>query len=143
MLEDAIQNPKTLNDRSLVDKDWGYEDWIVNGSAYCGKVLVMEEGWQSSKHMHPIKDETMLVIEGSAVMELWEDGPDAEPRRIALRAADTPSVRIIPTMYHRLSTPFGERVIIIEFSTHHKDSDVVRQELSGPLSQRPKKVGSG
>jgi hypothetical protein len=36
---------RSATERLQVEKKWGYEDWVVNDEKYCGKVLVMEEGW--------------------------------------------------------------------------------------------------
>lgn len=120
-------------ERKSVPKDWGYEFWVVNTPQYCGKLLVMSEGWQSSLHYHTIKDETMLVLDGSAVMELKPEGVEGPSEFIAMRASERSSVRIPPGMIHRLSTSMGESVVIAEFSTTHSEDDVTRYEYSGPL----------
>ena len=95
----------------------------------------MEEGWQTSKHMHPVKDETMLVIDGAVMAELWENGPNNAPKMMILRGEDRPALRILPGKYHRLATSLGEDAVIVEFSTHHSNDDVVRKEDSKELTQ--------
>ncbi len=103
-----------------VPKDWGSEEWIVNNDKYCGKRLTLLQGWQSSLHMHPIKDETFYVDKGLVRLEY----ADAEP--MLLRPGD--SFHIEHGHYHRFTGM--EHSIIYEFSTHHDDADVVRREPS-------------
>lgn len=127
------EKPFQLIERKTVQKDWGYEFWVINTPYYCGKVLVMAEGWRSSLHCHPIKDETMLIGEGSAVMEIKPDGLDGPSQYIMMRAEERTSVHIPPGTYHRLSTSVGSDAVIIEWSTTHDEDDVVRAELSSQL----------
>jgi len=117
----------------MVPKDWGYEFWVVNHPLYCGKLLVMSEGWESSIHCHTIKDETMMVLDGAAVMETWPDGLDNPPSYTMMRAEERTSIRIPPGLIHRLMTSIGSDVVIVEFSTTHSEDDVTRYELSQPL----------
>ena len=120
-------------ERQTVSKDWGYEYWVVNTPQYCGKLLVMSEGWQSSLHCHTIKDETMLILDGTAVMELKPTGIDGPSEFIMMRATERTSVRIPPGTIHRLMTSIGTDAVIAEFSTTHSDEDVTRFTESGPL----------
>lgn len=124
------------NDKQVISKTWGFERVITNNELYCGKLLVMDEGFQSSKHFHKEKDETMLVIEGAGVLEIWDKGYNAPPKMVAFRVEDGNSVRIPPGVCHRFSTPMGERLVLVEFSTPHKDEDVVRLENSCTLENR-------
>jgi oxalate decarboxylase/phosphoglucose isomerase-like protein (cupin superfamily) len=119
--------------RTVVNKLWGVEDWIVNTPLYCGKVLVMHEGWQSSLHYHPIKDETMLCIDGCCVVEVYPQGIEGSKEFIAMRAEDRSALRLPPNTPHRFMTSMGNTCTLVEFSTTHSDEDVVRFENSKEL----------
>ena len=121
-----------IKDRQRVIKQWGFEEIIVNNGKYCGKVLSMYPGWQSSKHYHPIKEETMLCVSGSGVVEIWGN-IDEVPAFISLASKHGTSIHLPPGVAHRFSTPFGEPLVIIEFSTPHNDADVERLEVSCEL----------
>ena len=111
-----------------VVKVWGSEDWIVHCERYCGKRLTLQPGFQSSLHMHPIKDETFFVESGCCSLEL-EDEFGAIYRRTMLPGDRQ---RILPGRYHRfsLASDAGEPCVILEVSTFHSDKDVCRREES-------------
>jgi mannose-6-phosphate isomerase-like protein (cupin superfamily) len=52
---------------------WGNELEIHNGDGYCGRVLTVDEGKQSSYHYHLKKNETFYVIEGALEIDLSFD----------------------------------------------------------------------
>ena len=122
-------------ERKRVEKDWGYEDWVINSPFYCGKVLRMWPDWESSLHYHPIKHETMMCIQGKMLVELYPEGELEEGKPVFIMLDGTERTRIVlpPNTKHRFSTPFGESGELIEFSTTHDDNDVVRLEVSHPL----------
>ena len=103
----------------IVKKVWGEEHWIVN-RGYCGKKLVLNKGFRCSLHHHKKKDETFYVIKGKVLME--HDGK----KQIMVPGN---LVHIAPGCLHRFSGL--ENSEIIEFSSHHEDSDSYRDELSG------------
>jgi D-lyxose ketol-isomerase len=122
-------------ERKRVNKEWGTEDWVINSPMYCGKILRMFEGWESSLHYHPVKHETMMCINGKLLVEVYDEG-DVEatkPMFIILDSNDRTRIVLPPNTKHRFSTPFGEGGELIEFSTTHDDEDVVRLALSHPL----------
>ncbi len=45
-----------------VNKVWGSEEWIVNNSTYCGKILNIKKGYRSSIHYHKNKHETFYLL---------------------------------------------------------------------------------
>jgi quercetin dioxygenase-like cupin family protein len=104
-----------------VKKVWGEEHWIVNGK-YCGKKLVLNKGFKCSLHQHKNKDETFYVIKGKVIMEA-----DDEERIMV----PFDYIHIKPRCWHRFSGL--EDSEIIEFSTHHEDSDSYRKEPSGRM----------
>lgn len=56
-----------------IDKPWGYEiHWVAPESPYMGKILHINEGCRLSLQMHDKKQESWLIIKGSAAV-IWED----------------------------------------------------------------------
>lgn len=107
--------------RTYVEKKWGYEDWIWNGR-YCGKKLFVEKGKECSFHYHKIKDEVMYVEQGKILLTYGWD----EDVKSASQLTLTPDMafHIPPGMWHKF---YGmEESMVFEFSTHHSDKDVVR-----------------
>ena len=106
----------------VVDKPWGREDWLVNTSDYCAKILTVNEGKSGSYHYHKTKRETFLVLEGSAALVLGLDEHWAKV--IVMEQGDRYH---IPAMTHHLllGLPKGPAQVL-EVSTHHSDDDVVR-----------------
>jgi mannose-6-phosphate isomerase-like protein (cupin superfamily) len=52
---------------------WGSELEIHNGDGYCGRVLTVDEGKQSSYHYHLKKNETFYVFSGIIEIDLSFD----------------------------------------------------------------------
>ncbi len=107
--------------RKIVNKIWGYEEWIVNRD-YCGKRLVLKKGYRCSIHLHKNKDETFYVTKGKVLIELNNE-------KKILTPGD--SILVKPGMKHRFTGLDDSE--IIEFSTHHEDSDSYREEKSGKV----------
>lgn len=103
-------------DLKEVKKVWGRELWIVNCPQYCGKLLYLDEGAESSIHYHKEKKETFYALRGTAGLEI--DGksylltPFARPKTIKPR--------------QRHSFTGLTDAVIIEISTYHDDKDVIR-----------------
>ena len=104
-----------------VKKEWGKEVWITNRD-YCGKKLVLNKGFRCSIHHHKNKDETFYILKGKVLMEI------DNKKHIMLPGH---SILITPNTKHRFTGL--EDSEIIEFSTHHDDSDSYRDELSGKV----------
>jgi dTDP-4-dehydrorhamnose reductase len=98
-------------EREVHEKVWGQEIWLVNRD-YAGKEMVLAKGKQCSLHAHKKKDETFYVIGGKLLME--NDGE----RRIMVPGD---LQLIMPNQFHRFTGIDTSR--IIEFSTHHYDTD--------------------
>lgn len=107
--------------KKIVKKVWGHEEWIVN-KKYCGKKLILKKGFRCSIHYHKKKDETFYIIKGKILMETDKE------KRIMLPGY---SILITPYTKHRFTGL--ENSEIIEFSTHHEDSDSYRGEPSGAV----------
>jgi mannose-6-phosphate isomerase-like protein (cupin superfamily) len=69
--------------------------------------------------MHPRKSETFIVISGKVRLERDE---------FVHYLSQNEKLRISPGSYHRFSTTEG--AVILEVSSEHLDSDVVRAEVS-------------
>lgn len=115
----------------VVEKDWGWENWIINSDLYCMKKLVLKSGHASSLHYHKVKDETFHILVGHCTLEL-------AGKKLHLKENQT--VHIPPNTPHRFSMPWyaAEGVcIILEVSTKHDDKDVFRVEPSKKLPKPP------
>lgn len=117
-----------FHQRETRKKTWGWEEWIVNNDLYCGKKLhFTKDGGSTSLHFHKNKHETMYVEHGNFCIRVTDTatGRDVDHR---LRPGQT--IVIPPLTPHRImceniSYEEGEAVLI-EFSTHHEDSDSYR-----------------
>ncbi|MCH7568675.1 MAG: cupin domain-containing protein [Nanoarchaeota archaeon] len=102
-----------------VNKVWGSEEWIVNNNLYCGKILNLSKGFRCSFHYHKSKHETFYILEGKVLLEL-------EDNKVIMNPGD---IQIIePNQKHRFTGLENSK--IIEFSTHHEDSDCYRDTQS-------------
>tara|TARA_B100000700_G_C14968702_1_gene820181 strand:+ start:1085 stop:1432 length:348 start_codon:yes stop_codon:yes gene_type:complete len=106
----------------IVNKPWGHENVWALTEKYVGKVLYIKEGKRLSLQFHRIKEETIMVLEGTMELIL-EEGSRREERRLILNAGDT--YHISPLMVHRFSASQGTDVKLIEVSTS-EIHDVVR-----------------
>ena len=111
-----------MQDIKIVPKVWGHEEWIVNRD-YCGKKLVLKKGFRCSMHHHKNKDETFYVSKGKVFLEI-------AGKKIIMKPGDALLVK--PNEKHRFTGL--EDSEIIEFSTHHEDSDSYRDEVSGEIN---------
>jgi len=104
-----------------VEKPWGWELVWAEAEAYVGKLLFVRARESLSLQYHEVKDESWLVQEGRAVLELGEVGGALEPIEIAPGDA----FRFPPGTVHRVTAL--EDTLVIEVSTPHLE-DVVRLE---------------
>ncbi len=100
-----------------VEKVWGREEWLVNEDQYCAKYLYVNQGASCSMHLHPVKKETFICLSGDLSVEIDRIFYDLTP--------DMKPVTILPSVPHQF---FGRGLnnVLLEISTHHEDSDVVR-----------------
>lgn len=104
----------------IVPKGWGEEEWIVNNNLYCGKILRFKKGKRCSYHYHKIKSETFYLSKGRVFVCLGNENYVLQ--------------MLVMTPGESLDIPVGlvhsvealEDSEIIEFSTHHEDSDSYR-----------------
>jgi mannose-6-phosphate isomerase len=106
---------------SHIVKPWGYELIYALTENYCGKVLFVRAGACLSLQYHRLKDETIYLQDGDAVIELGTD--DGNTRVLAI--APGASFHVPPGTVHRLRARTDST--FLEVSTPHLD-DVVRIE---------------
>jgi len=104
-----------------VDKPWGWELVWAEAEDYVGKLLFVRAGESLSLQYHEVKDESWLVQEGRARLELGDVGEELETFEIAPGAA----YRFRPGTVHRVTAI--EDTLVIEVSTNEL-TDVVRLE---------------
>ena len=118
-----------ISDRHCPKKSWGWEEWIVNNDLYCGKRLHFEKiGGSTSLHFHMKKHETMYVEKGVFVITTV-DPVTAKRTQHTLVKGD--SIVIEPGCTHRIEAAALDNyteAVLVEFSTHHEDSDSYRVE---------------
>jgi mannose-6-phosphate isomerase len=104
-----------------VDKPWGWELVWAEADEYVGKLLFVRAGESLSLQYHEVKDESWLVREGRARLELGEVGGELE----VLEIAPGEAYRFRPRTVHRVTAI--EDTLVIEVSTPQL-TDVVRLE---------------
>ncbi len=105
-----------------VEKPWGWELVWAEADQYVGKLLFIRAGEALSLQYHEVKDESWLVSEGRARLEIGGAGAgDLE----AVEIAADDAFRFRPGTVHRVTAL--EDTLIVEVSTPHLD-DVVRIE---------------
>ena len=113
-----------MDEIRIIPKIWGREEIFVN-QKYCGKKLVLKQGFRCSLHFHKKKDETFYIYRGSVLMEVGD-------RTRVMRQGDIQ--HIPPKIYHRFTGLVDSE--IIEFSTHDDPLDTERIQFSGQANLR-------
>ncbi len=104
-----------------IDKPWGWELIWAETDRYVGKQLFVKAGQALSLQYHERKDESWLVQEGHASLELGKLGEALEV--LELRPGDAFHYR--PETVHRITAI--EDTLVLEVSTPDLD-DVIRLE---------------
>ena len=104
-----------------IDKPWGWELVWAETESYVGKLLFVRAGESLSLQYHEVKDESWLVQDGRADLELGAVGGELETVEIVKGDA----FRFRPRTVHRVTAL--EDTLVIEVSTNHL-ADVVRLE---------------
>ena len=105
-----------------IEKPWGYELIWAESEHYVGKVLFVKAGESLSLQFHRVKDESWLVQQGRAKLELGSAGETMLKEEVIAAGA---AFRFRPGTVHRVTAL--EDTTIMEVSTAHLD-DVVRLE---------------
>jgi quercetin dioxygenase-like cupin family protein len=106
---------------SFVHKGWGSEKILFNDEELCGKVLYFNKGSEFSTHSHILKYEFFLVLKGK-LQVTGINTEDASKYQIELDRGEV--LRVPRGAFHRIKAL--EESEIVEFSTHHEDSDSYR-----------------
>ncbi len=113
----------------VIEKVWGEELIIVNRDEYCGKLLYLKAGAQSSSHYHKEKMETFYALSGTVALTI-------NKRDYLLTPFSRPKT-IEPGVLHMFTGLGQTDSIILEISTHHSDDDVVREtESKGGFNEK-------
>ena len=104
-----------------VEKPWGWELVWAETEDYVGKLLFVRAGQSLSLQYHEVKDESWLVQQGRASLELGDVGGDLE----TIEIGHDDVFRYRPRTVHRVTAI--EDTLVVEVSTPHLD-DVVRLE---------------
>jgi mannose-6-phosphate isomerase-like protein (cupin superfamily) len=115
-----VSSPYSFEPRR-VEKPWGWELVWAEAEDYVGKLLFVRAGQSLSLQYHEVKDESWLVREGRARLELGAVGGELSELEIGPGDA----FRYRPGTVHRVTAL--EDTLILEVSTPHLD-DVVRLE---------------
>lgn len=123
--------------RVYVEKPWGYEDWIWNGR-YCGKKLGVKKGKSCSWHYHKVKDEVIYCEKGRVNFYYGWDDDDTTASKIVL----TPDMafHVPPGMFHKFEGV--DDSLLLEFSTHHTEKDVIRAGDTSTESDYEQETGT-
>ena len=103
------------------EKPWGYELLYGLTPKYAGKIIFVKKGHRLSYQYHEIKEETMYIQHGKAVMTM--EGKNGAHGDTVVKAGD--SIHIPPFTKHRIKAL--EDTTILEVSTAELE-DVVRIE---------------
>lgn len=119
-----VNHPKPIFLKTqIVTKNWGREEIICNNEEFCGKKLIFNKGAKFSSHLHYFKREVFLCAQGSVKL-ITINTEDASKSEHILKIGDIVEIpRLLPHQIIAL-----EDSEIIEFSTHHEDSDSYRVE---------------
>ena len=105
----------------FVKKRWGSETWFANNELhdYCGKILDIEAGCNTSMHFHLEKHETFFVLEGTLQVD-WVETESGDVKTTLVKSNDCMEMpRGVP---HKLIAN-DENVKLIEASTFHRNAD--------------------
>jgi len=108
----------------IIDKPWGHEEIWAQSSRYAGKILVINKGHRLSRLYHRVKEESIMVLEGTLVCEEGPTEVGGEIQRHIMGPGEIFHVR--PGTIHRFCAEETD-VRLVEVSTS-ETSDVVRLE---------------
>ncbi len=109
---------------AIIDKPWGHEEIWAQSSRYAGKILVINKGHRLSRQYHRVKEETIMVLEGTLVCEEGPTEIGGEIKRHIMGPGEIFHVR--PGTIHRFCAE-ETNVRLVEVSTS-ETADVVRLE---------------
>jgi mannose-6-phosphate isomerase-like protein (cupin superfamily) len=84
-----------LRKAAIIDKPWGHEEIWAQSSRYAGKILVINKGHRLSRQYHNVKEETIMVLEGTLVCEEGPRSVGDRPGTIHRFCAEETDVRLV------------------------------------------------
>jgi len=108
-------------EQKKINKPWGHEIIWSHCSKFVGKILCINAGHKLSRQYHEKKEETILVLSGTLLLETG-----IGENIIPLDLKKGQSFHVTPGTVHRFCAPYGD-VELSEVSTPELD-DVVRLE---------------
>ncbi len=109
---------------SIIEKPWGHEEIWAATSRYAGKILFIKKGHRLSRQYHNVKEETIMVMEGTLVCE---EGPARVGEAITRHVMMPGEIfHVHPGTIHRFCAEETD-VRLVEVSTS-EIQDVVRLE---------------
>lgn len=108
-------------EQEKITKPWGHEIIWSHCNQFVGKILCINGGHKLSRKYHVKKEETILVLTGTLLLEI---GMGSTLQKINLKKGQ--SFHVVPNTVHRFCAPFGD-VELAEVCTPELD-DVVRIE---------------
>lgn len=112
---------RKLPSPEIVKKGWGFEKIYFNCEELCGKTLHFNKDAKFSAHFHLDKKEYFTCVFGHLIVE-GTNTEDASKYTIELKAGDT--LEVPRRAIHQITAV--EESEIVEFSTHHSNSDSFR-----------------
>tara|TARA_B100001250_G_C19279263_1_gene562570 strand:+ start:56 stop:454 length:399 start_codon:yes stop_codon:yes gene_type:complete len=109
---------------SIIEKPWGHEEIWAQTARYAGKILFIKRGHRLSRQYHNVKEETIMVLEGTLVCE---EGPRQEGEEVVRHVMGPGEIfHVAPGTIHRFCAEEAD-VRLVEVSTA-EIQDVVRLE---------------
>ena len=113
-----------LKTPSITQKPWGHEELWASSNRYVGKILFIKKGHRLSRQYHKVKEETVMVLEGTLLLEAGPYKQGGEIERHTLGPGGI--FHVFPGTIHRFCAEEDD-VRLVEVSTTEV-SDVVRLE---------------
>ena len=108
-------------EQKKINKPWGHEIIWSHCNKFVGKILCINKGERLSRQYHIKKEETILVLTGTLLLEV---GMGETLQQIDLKKGQ--SFHVTPNTIHRFCAVYGD-VELAEVSTPELE-DVVRLE---------------
>ena len=108
----------------IIEKPWGHEELWAQATRYVGKILFIKKGHRLSRQYHKIKEETIMVLDGTLMLEAGPYTKGGDIKRHVLEPGGI--FHVSPGTIHRFCAEKND-VRLVEVSTT-EISDVVRLE---------------
>ena len=98
----------------IIEKPWGHEEVWASANRYVGKTLFIKKGHRLSRQYHQVKEETIMVLDGTLYLEA---GPYFEGDKIHHHTLGPGGIfHIAPGTIHRFCAEETD-VRLVEVST--------------------------